>query len=139
MIKIQRDWRARRVADKQKLEHLIQLWEKEKSTLKEYYMTNQGTSKNTSSPTKKNKTAASKLIMIPEDIKIDILKKYLFKQKTEFIICFIEQRLDFNPENFSPNIYKDLEMFKNSVKQQEKELFAGVKANDPSLEWISTS
>jgi hypothetical protein len=30
-------------------------------------------------------------------------------------------------------------MFKNSVKQQEKELFAGVKANDPSLEWISTS
>jgi hypothetical protein len=57
----------------------MQMWDKEKNTLKDYYMTNQGTSKNSGSPTKKNKTAASKLIMISEDIKIDLLKKYLFK------------------------------------------------------------
>lgn len=115
------------------------MWDKEKNILKDYYMTNQGTSKTSGSPTKKNKTAASKLIMISEDIKIDLLKKYLFKQKTEFIICFIEQRLDTNPENFSPSIYQELEMFKNSVKVQEKELFGGIKANDPSLEWINTN
>ena len=53
-------------------------------------MTNMGASKNMNSPTKKNKTAAAKLMMIAEDIKIDLLKKYLYKQKTEFIICFIE-------------------------------------------------
>ena len=117
----------------------MQMWDKEKNILKDYYMTNQGTSKTSGSPTKKNKTAASKLIMISEDIKIDLLKKYLFKQKTEFIICFIEQRLDTNPENFSPSIYQDLEMFKNSVKVQEKELCGGIKANDPSLEWINTN
>ena len=57
----------------------MQMWDKEKNTLKDYYMTNQGTSKNSGSPTKKNKNAASKLIMIYEDIKIDLLKKYLFK------------------------------------------------------------
>jgi hypothetical protein len=57
----------------------MQMWDKEKNTLKEYYMTNQGTSKNSGSPTKKNKTLASKFIMISEDIKIDLLKKYLFK------------------------------------------------------------
>jgi len=66
------------------------LWDKEKNNLKEYYMTNMGASKNMNSPTKKNKTAAAKLMMIAEDIKIDLLKKYLYKQKTEFIICFIE-------------------------------------------------
>ena len=53
------------------------MWDKEKNTLRDYYMTNQGTSKNSGIPTKKNKTAASKLIMISEDIKIDLLKKKL--------------------------------------------------------------
>ena len=40
-------------------------------------MTNMGAAKNTNSPTKKNKTAATKLMMIADDIKIELLKKYL--------------------------------------------------------------
>ncbi len=68
----------------------MQMWDKEKNSIREYYMSNQGTSKNTLSPTKKNKTSAAKLMMISDDIKIDLLKKYLSKQKTEFIVCFIE-------------------------------------------------
>jgi hypothetical protein len=37
---MQKDWISRRAADKQKLEYLMHMWDKEKNTLRDYYMTN---------------------------------------------------------------------------------------------------
>jgi|LauGreDrversion4_2_1035121.scaffolds.fasta_scaffold349923_1 hypothetical protein len=71
-----------------------------------------------------------------DDIKNEMLKKYFEKCKLEFTICFVEQRLDINPENFMPSIYAQLEEFKQTLKTLDKQLYSGVK-NDPILDWIS--
>jgi hypothetical protein len=71
-----------------------------------------------------------------DDIKFELIKKYFKKAKLEFTVCFVEYRLDINPENFMPSIYAQLEDFKHQVKTLEKELYSGVK-NDPILDWIS--
>ena len=62
---------------------------------------------------------------------MDLLKRYFLKCKTEFNICFIEYRLDLNPSNFRPSIYPYIEELKRNLRQFEKELFSGVKSNDP--------
>lgn len=95
---MQKDWRSRLIEDQKKLSILGAMWEKEKALMREFYQTNGGEKK--SSPTKKNKLAAGKLIQISDDLKDQILTKYLKKCKTEFNICFIEYRLDLNPSNF---------------------------------------
>lgn len=105
--------------------------------MREYYLTNGGEKK--SSPTKKNKLAAGKLLQIMDDSKETILKKYLKKCKTEFNICFIEYRLDLNPSNFNPSIYKYIEELKRDLRIYEKELFSGIKSSDAIFEWISPS
>lgn len=113
------------------------MWEKEKQNMREYYLTNGGQVKQTTS--KKNKTAANKLLSIPDSYKFDMLHKYLAKCKTEFNICFIEHRLDLNPMNFQPSIYKYIEELKRSLRILEKELFSGVKGPDTLFDWISAS
>lgn len=86
------------------------MWDKEKLALRDYYLTNGG--HKTQSPTKKNKLAANKLVLLGDDIKVELMKSYLQKCKIEFNICFIEYRLDLNPSNFFPIIYSQLDMFK---------------------------
>lgn len=135
-IKWQREWRNRLKQDKIKMELLSAMWDKEKNIMKEYYMSNLGMNRTLSSPSKKNKAAATKILMMSDDIKVELLRKYFRKSKLEYIVCFIEHRLDMNPENYWPSIYQELEEFKNQIKTLEKELFSGIKA-DPILEWIS--
>ena len=113
--------------DKKKLEVLSSMWDRERNMVREFYMSNMGQSKNQSSPTKKNKLQANKLLNISEDVKLQLLEKYLKKCKTEFNICFIEHRLDLNPSNFNPKIYKYLDELKIELKVYDKELFTGVK------------
>ena len=76
------------------------MWEKEKSYMREYYLTNLGVNKTTANPNKKNKLAANKLLTLTDEVKWTLLKKFLKKCKTEFTMCFIEFRLDLNPSNF---------------------------------------
>jgi|LauGreDrversion4_2_1035121.scaffolds.fasta_scaffold212101_1 hypothetical protein len=80
----------------------------------------------------------NKLKMLSDDSKWDFLRKYFAKAKTEFNICFIEFRLDLNPENFQPAIYAYLDDLKRNLKDLDKELLLGIK-NDPILEWISAA
>lgn len=80
-----------------------------------------------------------KLLAMPDEIKEAILTKYLIKSKTEFTVCFIEHRLDLNPSNFQPIIYKYLDELKRQIRSSEKELFSLAKANDVLFEWISPS
>lgn len=68
-----------------------------------------------------------------------MLTKYLKKCKTEFNICFIEYRLDLNPSNFQPSIYKYIEDLKRDLRIFEKELYSGVKSSDPVIDWVSPS
>lgn len=79
---------------------------------------------------------AGKFLTMYDDIKFEMINKYFKKCKLEFTICFVEHRLDLNPENFRPSIYGQLEDFKHTVKTLDKELYSGVK-NDPILDWIS--
>ncbi len=81
------------------------MWDKEKNIMKEYYMSNLGMNKTLSSPSKKNRAAATKIMMMSEEIKIELLRKYFKKSKLEYAVCFIEHRLDLNPENYWPSIY----------------------------------
>jgi hypothetical protein len=115
------------------------MWEKEKGVMREYYLTNNGANKTTASPTKKNKLAASKLLTISDDVKAELLKKWLAKCKTEFNVCFIEFRLDLNPCNFQPVIYKYIEELKRQIKAYEKEIFSGVKQTDTLYDWVSSN
>jgi hypothetical protein len=115
---------------------LSAMWDKEKNIMREYYLLNQGTSKSITQATKKNKALAGKFLTMYDDIKFEMINKYFKKCKLEFTICFVENRLDINPENFMPSIYGQLEEFKHSVKTLDKELYSGVK-NDPILDWIS--
>ena len=137
-MKIQRDWRNRLKEDAKKFESLMAMWDREKANMREYYMTNGGANKTTANPTKKNKLASNKLVSLSDEIKVQMLKKYLLKSKTEFHVCFIEHRLDLNPSNFNPSIYQYLEELKRNIKVYEKELTSGVKATDPVYDWISS-
>lgn len=103
------------------------MWDKEKSVMREYYLTNGGQNKTTSSPNKRNKLAASKLLLISDEHKEMLLKKWFIKSKTEWMVCFIEFRLDLNPCNFQPPIYKYLEELRRQIKVFDKEIFSGVK------------
>ena len=113
VIKWQREWRNRKAEDVKKIEVLSAQWDKEKAIMREYYLLNQGTSKSLIHATKKNKAVAGKFLTMYDDIKFEMLRKYFKKCKLEFTICFIENRLDINPENFMPSIYQQLEDFKH--------------------------
>lgn len=136
ITKWQKEWRNRKAEDQRKIDSLSSMWDKERNIMREYYLLNQGTSKSIISATKKNKALAGKFLTMYDDIKLEIINKYFKKAKLEFTICFVENRLDLNPANFSPSIYQQLEDFKHQVKTLEKELYSGVK-NDPILDWIS--
>lgn len=94
------------------------MWEKEKNSMRDYYLSN-GSLGKLLSPTKKNKTAAAKLMAIPDATRDDLLTKYLEKCKLEFNICFIDYRLDLNPSSFLIQIYKEVEVMKNNVAALE--------------------
>lgn len=79
---------------------------------------------------KSRRLNATRLMALPETLKMSILQKYFQKCKTEFTICFIEYRLDLNPSNFWPSIYQYIEDLKRQLRTTDKELFTGIK-DDP--------